>query len=540
MSEKQDISHTEDAIAERSAAVAKSTASMSAATLLSRITGLARTWVMAFALGNTLLSSAYQVANNMPNVIFDLVAGGLLGAAFIPVYLLQKERRGEAEGNEFACSVLNIVVLVLGILTVLAIIFAGPVVWTQTFTKGADAAVTEYATIFFRIFAAQILFYGISGVINGVLNANRIYFLPALAPALNNIVVIASFIAYIMLEDTDPMLALIVLGVGTTLGVVAQAVIQIPALRNVGFRWKLRINWRDPALIEALKIAVPTVIYIVGTLIAFTFRNAFSLQTGDEGPSTLLYAWMWFQLPYGVIAVSLSRTMFTEMSESAAKEDWGAFRRQVERGISATLLLIVPLAFMMGLFSDSIISLFQAGRFDAQAVAQVSQILTLWSISLPFYSVWMFLYNVFASLRKFGTFAAVSCVLVVVQCVLYALLCRPDVLGLPGVTVADLVYYALGCIVVIVLLRRRIGSFNELTIVGKLVRIVVACAVATVIAFFLKGFLVFGDGGILVGLVQLVIAGLIGLILCFAGCRLLKVPEMQIVTDLIRRFTKRG
>ncbi len=173
---------------------------MTVATLGSRATGLVRTWVMAFALGNTFITSSYQVANNMPNVIFELVAGGLLAAAFLPTYLSEKERRGEAAGNRFANNLLNLAVVVLGAISMLAAVFAPQVIATQTFTVGESAEVTELAVEFFRVFSIQILFYGIGGVITGILNANRVYFITAIAPALNNVAVIIAFLAYVPLS----------------------------------------------------------------------------------------------------------------------------------------------------------------------------------------------------------------------------------------------------------------------------------------------------------------------------------------------------
>ena len=437
--------------------VAKSTALMSVATLISRATGLVRTWAMAFALGNTVVTSAYQVANNMPNVVFDLVAGGLLGAAFIPVYLLEKEKKGDDGGNEFACNLLNLTIIVLGALTLLSSFFAPQLIATQTFTVGEFDEVVSLSVAFFRIFAFQIVFYGISGVVTAVLNANRVYFLPAVAPALNNVCVIVSFFAYIPLSAVNPQLAIVVLGVGTTLGVAIQAIIQIPALAKMGFKYRFRVNLRDPALIEAMKIALPTMLYIVGTLVAFSCRNAFSLQVGDNGPSTLLYAWTWYQLPYGVVSVSLSRALFTEMGEAVAKDDWQAVRELVRSGISGNLMLVIPLAGLMMALSVPIMELFRVGAFNAGDVAYVAQVLAAWLVSLPFYAVLFFLYNVFASLRKFMRFALVSTVMVVVQCLLYFFLCRPDVLGLNGVPVADLVYYAACCIILVVMLTRLIG-----------------------------------------------------------------------------------
>lgn len=226
-------SHTDDFDTKN---VAKSTASMAVATIMSRVTGLLRTWVMAFALGNTVITSAYQVANNMPNVIFDLVAGGLLGAAFIPIFMLEKEKHGQAGAIKFSCNMLNLLIIVLGALSLLATIFAPAVIATQTFTVGQGQQVTETAILFFRFFAFQILFYGISGVLSAMLNAERVYFMPAFAPACNNIFVILAFIGYYIIAPNDQMLAIVVLGLGTTAGVVVQCIMQIPSLVRSGFK----------------------------------------------------------------------------------------------------------------------------------------------------------------------------------------------------------------------------------------------------------------------------------------------------------------
>lgn len=511
---------------------------MSAATLISRLTGLVRTWAMAFALGNTVVTSAYQVANNMPNVVFDLVAGGLLGAAFIPVYLLEKEKKGGSGGNEFAVNLLNLVIVVLGALTLLSSFFAPQLIATQTFTVGEYDEVVELSVAFFRIFAFQIVFYGISGIVTAVLNANRVYFLPAVAPALNNICVIVSFFAYIPLSAYDQRLAILVLGIGTTLGVAIQAVVQIPALVKMGFRYRFFIHLKDPALIEAMKIALPTMLYIVGTLIAFSCRNAFSLQVGENGPSTLLYAWTWYQLPYGVVSVSLSRALFTEMGEAVAKDDWGSVRELVRSGISGNLLLIMPLAAIMMGLATPLMQLFQAGAFNASDVQYVAQVLMAWLISLPFYAVLFFLYNVFASLRRFMRFAVVSTIMVIVQCVLYFLLCRPDVLGLNGVPMADIVYYAACCIILVVMLRKMIGPFGLPSILSTAVRVLVASAVGFAASYFLGLLLPVGEG-MLGGFIRLVVGGAAGLVVSFGLCALLRVPEMHVVTDLVGKVTRR-
>ncbi len=517
--------------------VVKSTAFMTIATLASRVTGLIRTWAMAFALGNTLLTSAYQVANNLPNVIFELVAGGLLSAAFLPVLMLQREKYGEEGANRYGSNIMNICLVVLGILSLLAIIFAKPIIFTQTFTVDQSADVSVYALRFFRIFAIQIVFYGLGGVITGILNSRRSYFLTSIAPALNNVFVIASFFAYIPISAHNPNLALNILAIGTTAGVAAQFLIQIPALRKTGFKWQPVIDFKDSSIMETIKIAVPTLVFIVGNLIAFSCRNAFSLVGGDSGPATLNYAWMWFQLPYGVVAVSLSRAMFTEMSDVAGKEDWKSLRNYVNRGIRGTLFLIIPLAGLVFVMSSSLIQIFQAGAFSQDDVYVVSDILKLWVLGLPLYSVVMYLYNTFASIRKFISFAVLNCVMVCLQVGLYWLLCKPGLLSLAGVPVADCCYYLAMAVAGLILLKKYIGSVGARSIIWLGVRSLVATIIGCIIVgIFLSVIPLRPSIG--AALIQIIIGGIVGLVVIFGICKLMRIEEMQIIDRILAKLKR--
>ena len=518
--------------------VVKSTAGMTLATLISRVTGLVRTWAMAFALGNTLLTSAYQVANNLPNVIYDLVAGGLLAAAFLPVLVQELERKGQDGFNRFGSNILNICLVLLGILSLLCIVFAGPIVFTQTFTVDQGGEVATLATRFFQIFAIQLLFYGLGGVITGILNSRRSYFLTSIAPALNNVCVIIGFFAYVPLSSTNPDLAIMVLAVLTTLGVAVQFVIQIPALRKVGFSWQRVLDFRDPALVETLNIAIPTLIFIVGNLIAFSCRNAFSLLSGDEGPSMLSYAWMWFQLPYGVVAVSLSRAMFTEQSLAVAKEDWDSLRRYVTRGLRGTLFLIIPLAGLMYGLCDPIIGVFRAGAFTADDVVRVADVLRIWVLGLPLYAVYMYMYNTFASIHRFLPFALLNCVLVVVQIVLYALLSRPETLGIIGVPLADIAYYLLGAVLSLVLLQRMVGAIELKSLLVVSAKSVVAAVVSMFAALLVSALLPFNSINTAYAILEICVGGIAGLAVFFVAAKLFRIEEMSVVNNILARFKR--
>ena len=518
--------------------IAKSTGIMTAATLLSRITGLGRTWAMAFALGNTLVTSAYQVAYNMPSVIYDLVAGGIIGTAFLPIYLLQREKLGAEGGDRFASNVLNLAVVVLGVLSVLASVFAPQIIATQTFTVEDTAQVSQTATMFLRVFAVQIVLYGLGGVITGVLNANRMYGAPTLAPVFNNIVVMATMFSYVPISAANPDFALWWLAVGTSLGVAVQFGVQIPMLVRIGFSYVPRIDLHDPALREALRIALPTLIYIVGTLVSYSCRNAFSLQSGENGPSTLSYAWMWYQLPYGVIAVSISTAFLTEMSEAMARGDMATLRSYASRGLRSTLFLIIPLAGMMFVLGVPIIQIFKAGAFDQESVYSIAQVLSCWVVSLPLYAGQMFFYRVFASLRQFMTFALVSCGLCTVQVFLYWQLTTPDMLGLLGIPVADFVYYGLQFFIMALILRRRVGGFGFLRTLGMCARAFVATLFGMALAEAILTVVPL-QPSIPVALLEIAVCGSLGLILTFAVCKLLRIPEMDFVTGLLTKVGRK-
>ncbi|MCL1798817.1 MAG: murein biosynthesis integral membrane protein MurJ [Eggerthellaceae bacterium] len=518
--------------------ILKSTGIMGMATLLSRATGLLRTWAMAFALGNTLITSAYQIANAMPNVIFDLVVGGILGTAFLPVYLLQKERLGREGADRFASNILNIVLVLLGVLVLLSIAFASFVVATQTFTRSNIDIINSTAVFFFRIFAVQLVFYGLSGVITGALNANRVYGVPALAPVFNNVCVIVSMFSYAFLSGINGQLALVVLAVGTTLGVVVQFGIQIPTLVKTGFTYTPRIDLKDPALKEALKIAVPTLIYIAGTLVSFSCRNAFSLYGGDHGPATLSYAWMWYQLPYGVVAVSLSTTYLTEMSKAVAQGDIDGLREYVKQGLRRTLFLIIPLAGLMFSLALPIMQIFRAGAFSQDDVAFVSNILALWVLSLPFYAGQMYLYRVFAALRQFMAFALVSCGFCVVQVILYAFLSRPFSLGLSGIMLADFIYYGLMFATMALILRKRIGSFDMMSIMSMCMRVLFATCVGAGIVTLLL-FVLPLKPSILAGLLEIALCGALGTAVIVGLSKLFRVEEMDMAIDVLERLARK-
>ena len=242
------------------AGLVRATAGMAVGTALSRVTGFLRIAAMAFALGvaETRLADAYNVANNIPNIVYELILGGILTSVLVPVFKRQFNRRTDDDAWRSAQAVITVTFVVLLAVAVVGILAAPWIVRLYTARiPGAEsrAAVQELATLFLRFFMPQILMYGVGAAAAGLLNARHRFAAPMFAPILNNLVVIATFVTFALMPgpaepgpDAITLGQKLVLAIGTTLGVAAMTIALWPSLRRSGFRWAWRLDWRNEAV----------------------------------------------------------------------------------------------------------------------------------------------------------------------------------------------------------------------------------------------------------------------------------------------------
>lgn len=512
---------------------------MSMSTALSRVTGFIRTWAIAYALGVTALAASYNVANNIPNMIYELVAGGVISSLFIPIFLEQREAGSEEDAWRFASTLLNLTTVLLAAVAVVGTIWAEPFVRTQTFTVSMEDA--SLAVFFFRFFAVQVVFYGAGSVISGILNSQRKYLWVALGPVFNNVVVIVTLLGfYVPFRTSDPELAKTGLAIGTTLGVLAMYAVQVPALLKLRPRWSLRIDWRHPGLRAMGAMAVPTVVYVVTNLVAVSFRNAYALKVDPSGPATLLYAWMWYQLPYGVLAVALATAVFTELSEQAGRRDYGQFKVTFARGLRSTGMLILPMAAMLVALAPQLVRLYRAGEFKESDIPIVSEVLVWWGLALFFYASTMFLLKTFYSLKDTRTPMIVNLVLTIGQVSMYAVFTSGfgpwGGLGLAGIPIADTIFFAAVMATLALILRRKIGGYDLSGVAWMLLRAAFAAAVGGVVARVIVQLtpgLADVHGGFIA---QLAATGTLGLLAAFGAAWLMRVEEVSVGVGLMRRL----
>ena len=514
----------------KASSVGASAALMSVCVLFSRITGFLRTWAMAFALGSSFLSSSYQVANNLPNMLYELVMGGMLVTAFLPVYISVKKKSGTGAGNAYASNLLTLVTIFLGVLSILCMIFPAQVIYTQTFYS--DQSSSALATFFFQYFAIQLVFYGASSIVSGLLNANRDYLWSSIAPVANNVIVIATFLMYAAIAPINSDAALFVIAIGNPLGVFVQMAIQLPALKRNGIRLRPRIDLHDPALRDTLAIGGPTFLVMIISFATVSVMNAASYCFAVDGPSILAYSRLWYTLPYSFLAIPITTAMFTELSEMKAEGDMKGVVSAITNGTAQIMFLLVPFALYLAVFSVPLVTLYHVGAFTMENIQSISSYLVVLAFALPFYGVSSYLQKVFSSLRKMGVYAALNFLAGIVQVALTAFWAwttyngDPNPATIESIALASIAFYVVGDVAMFIYLRMHLGHVGARKIFG----IGALCGFGTLTA--LETFVGPLSGSLLQAFGYIVAGGLVSLIVTFGLAHKLHIPEASFITNI--------
>lgn len=535
--EREELAATEDDGMDAEA-VGKSAALMSGLVIISRITGFFRTWAQAYGLGASITASAFTVANGMPNALYELVMGGMLVTAFLPVYVSVKRRAGREGASAYASNLLSLVTLLMTGLAVLSFIFASEIIWTQSFNASAEFD-RDLSVYFFRFFAISIVLYALSSVISSVLNAERDYFWSTAAPVVNNIITTASFFLYGFLVDRGMQdIAILTLAIGSPLGVLSQVAVQIPALRRHGVRLRFRIDLHDPCIRETLTIGIPTLIVTLVSFATTSVQSSCSLSVNPNGASITYYARIWYMLPYSVFAIPITTAMFTELSSFVASGNMKAYVKGIRDGSGKILFLLIPFAMYLMVFAPCLAGMLSSSRMTGESVSQLANYLVWLSISLPGYGVCTYLQKACSSLRKMYLFAIAECIAGAIQIVI-CLVFTP-VYGFNVVGFSSTFFFVSIDLVTFFILRRELGSIGFRSIVVSGLR---ACAlgglgalVGAVILWALQTFMGPLSGGMLQSMLYAVAGGLPALLVTFGIAAKLRIPEASFLTAILARF----
>jgi putative peptidoglycan lipid II flippase len=463
----------------------RSTAVMAVGTTLSRVTGFLRVAAMAFALGvaESRLADSYNVANNIPNIVYELILGGILTSIFVPVFVQQLTTRSREDAWRSAQAVMTVAVVVLGAVMVLGILLAPWVVNLYTLRVPASerAAVQDLATLFLRFFMPQIVLYGVGAVATGLLNAHRRFALPMFAPILNNVVVIASFVIFALLPGAATPtptsvtgLQKLVLAIGATAGVAAMTFALWPALRRLGFRWRWRFDRRDPAVRSLVRLSGWAVLYVVinqiGLLVVIV------LAGGPQGGFTAYQAaFIFFQLPHAIFSVSIMTALLPSLSEHWVRGDRPDFRRALARGVRASAFVVLPAAAGYLVLAEPIVRLLlEHGVAGARSTELVSGVLAFFAIGLFPFSAFLLFLRAFYAMQDTRTPALVNVMAVGLNIV--ANLALFPALGVRGLALGHSIAYTFAAVASGLILRRRLGGLEGRRLAAGLGRILAAAA----------------------------------------------------------------
>ncbi|MGW0698155.1 murein biosynthesis integral membrane protein MurJ [Streptomyces sp. NPDC002867] len=344
----------------RASGLLKSSAVMAAGTLVSRLTGFVRSLVITAALGAALLGDTFTVAYTLPTMIYILTVGGGLNSVFVP-QLVRAMKNDEDGGEAYANRLLTLVMVALGAIVAIAVFAAPLLIQLMSDTIAGDPAANSVAVSFARYCLPTIFFMGIHVVMGQILNARGRFGAMMWTPVLNNIVMITTFGLFIWVYGTSaesqmgvqtiPPEGVRLLGVGTLLGLVVQALAMIPYLRETGFRFRPRFDWKGHGLGKTVKLAKWTVLFVLanqaGVLVVTQLATAAGQASGKQGAGFIAYtnAQLIWGMPQAIITVSVMAALLPRISRAAHDDDPGAVRDDISQGLRNSAVAIVPVSF---------------------------------------------------------------------------------------------------------------------------------------------------------------------------------------------------
>jgi putative peptidoglycan lipid II flippase len=520
----------------------RSSGVMAIGTLASRGTGFLRTLVLVYAVGVTGVANAYNNANTLPNTVYDLMLGGILTSVVVPL-LVNAAKRDRDRGEAYDQRMFTLGTVALLALTVLATLAASLLV--DLYAHAITGPERHLMVIFAYFFIPQIFFYGVSSLAGAVLNARGHFAAPMWTPVINNLVVTGVLLMFIATGGIGVRPSSIgtgqvqLLGFGTTLGIVAQTVALIPALRRAGFRWRPRFDFRKAEVAEIRRMAAPLFGYIVTTQVSFlvvqNVANKASVNAGSDSFSTYSYAWQLFQMPYAIIGISVITALLPRMSAHAADRQYNLVRDDFSTGVRLSSVVVVPAALLLAVLGAPLTEfLFSVGH-SSTTVAQaryIGEVFGIFSLGLVPYMMFQLLLRVFYSLHDSRTpmFIGIAVMAVNIAASLLSLGLLPSGHVVQGLGVSFGLSNVVGAVVSWRLLSRRLSGLEGHWIAGSLIRMHGAGIPALIFAWattFMVGVIL--SAGPLYGLITTVIGGSGGLLLYVLFARALGITE---VTDL--------
>ncbi|MFI6076653.1 murein biosynthesis integral membrane protein MurJ [Actinoplanes sp. NPDC051343] len=537
----------------KSGSLMRSSAIMAVGTLASRVTGFFRSTLLVAALGTGALGDVFNTSNTIPNIVYDILLGGVLTAAHVPL-LIRARNRSEKYGEEFEQRLFTVLLGALAAITLVAM--AASTLLINLYASKFTATQHRLAVTFLLFFLPQIFFYGFAAVASASLNSRNRFGAPMWTPVLNNIVVIVVLVAFMAtthghLDDTTISSGKVTfLGIGVTAGVAAQAFGLIPSMRKLGFNFRPRFDFRRAELTQMWGMASWTLLYVVAQQIALVVYTRLANAAGARGSKVLhldhgigltpwTNAYAFFQLPYAVVAISIITAILPRMTQSAAEGRFDRLAAELREGVRLSLSLMLPaVALLFGAASEIAFVLFAHGETNAAGAEVIAQVLRVFAVALTPFTVLQLLQRGFYALADTRTPALIAIFSTATGAI--SALILSSVLDtqhvIMGIAAAQGVSWTIGCVVSIVLLRRRLGRLGGREIVGLVGKAGACSLVALIVAELLHVFLAsHAQSSFALSVLVLILQGVLGGGAFLVFATVLRVPEVNQVIGMLRR-----
>lgn len=527
---------------------------MAAGTLVSRITGVFRDIALVAAIGTGIFSDTYSVANSIPNIIYILIAGGAINAVFIPALVRHMEDDAD-QGKQFTDQLLTLVGLVLIGIVVVTVLVAGLIVHLYA-TKLWTPEEFDVATMFARWCLPQIFFYGLYTLASQILNSRNLFSLPMYAPIVNNIIVIATAAVFVTTmsglptADSVTMTQINLLGFGTTLGVMAQALILIPALAKTGYKFKPNFQFRNVGNGKVGNLAKWTIGFVLVNQITFllvsnltTLANV--LVSGDPaavavGFTSYQKGQLMMMLPHSIITVSIITALLPRLSRQAHDKDLSAFGGELSTSLRLVSALIIPSAIFLlatGPWLGSL--LYGYGASTTAQGAALGGVASMFALGLPAFSLFYVLLRSYYAQENTKTPFMINLgfngLHIVIGFTLFSLL--PNGLQVAGLALGYSISYVITCAITWHRVGNRVPEIRNNGHLRLMIRVSAASVVAALLSYLLVRVTVTNQSD----LSALRVAAAIGIFtvtfsLLYVGlARVLRISEISAVLTLVRR-----
>ncbi|MEU5154779.1 murein biosynthesis integral membrane protein MurJ [Glycomyces sp. NPDC021274] len=546
--------------------VVRSSLLMGAGSLVSRVTGFGRTVVISAAIGAGLLGNSYTTAQYFPQMIYELVLGGVFASIIMPLFV--KAHKNDPDGGDaFAQRLLTLAALVLGGAAILVTACA-PIISLFMASPDQRDLVTEFS----YYMLPALLLYGLFAILSGVLNSREHFGAPMWVPIINNLVVITVGAVFYVVYTRDAAPAtpggplfdsadqvtsgmILLLGAGTTAGVVIQVLCLAPALRKAGFRWRLRFDFKRLPLGDIRRLAAWTLLFVAANQIAvmavIKVANLAADQQERNGPfvpGVTVYnnAYLMMMMAHGIVAVSVITALMPRMTRAADDRRWPELAGHLSSGIRLASFLLVPIAAAFIALHEPIgLMIFQWGAYTpAEALATGEVLLMAGIVLLPFSISQLQIYAFYAQTDT-RTVAMFNLPVIAIRIggYLLAFAFLPAQWVVVGLFASNGVSYLVSLLLSMSLLRKRIGLLDMRKTANGLVRTGAAAAIAGAVAY--GGWLLWpdlpADGGLakLGQFASSIVLGLLLLGVYFAACLVFRVTETASLQATVRAKLRR-